>query len=150
MMHTYLDSVSPVLYWAGGWHRSAWSVGRNIFSFASCHAMLACFWSLRTVLLRVLLGRPLLHYLLNGNPSHCNFGYIHQMYRAVLNLRSFTMSCNPLMKYVRCPCRLCRSACSRMFEAVCLFVCLSVRSITQEWMIPRVFKLGVGNDLEIY
>ena len=39
----------------------------------------------------------------------------------------------------------------RIFESVCLSVCLSVcpqhNSKTNE---PKVFKLGVGNDPEIY
>jgi len=37
----------------------------------------------------------------------------------------------------------------KTFEAGCLFVCLFVRSITQITNDPKVFKLGVGNDLGI-
>ena len=52
-----------------------------------------------------------------------------------------------------------RPACShprwlgRTFESVCLSVCLFVRSITitnSETNDPKVFKLGVGNDLRIF
>ena len=32
---------------------------------------------------------------------------------------------------------------------VCLFVCLFVQSITQKANDPKVFKLGIGNDLGI-
>jgi len=37
----------------------------------------------------------------------------------------------------------------RMFESVCLSVCLSVRSITQKTNDPKLFKLGTRNDLGI-
>ena len=34
----------------------------------------------------------------------------------------------------------------RMFESVCLFVCPEYNSKTND---PKVFKLGIGNDLRI-
>ena len=34
----------------------------------------------------------------------------------------------------------------RMFESVCLFVCLEYNSKTND---PKVFKLGIGNDFGI-
>ena len=37
----------------------------------------------------------------------------------------------------------------RIFESICLFVCLFVRSITQKTNDPKVFKLGIGNQLRI-
>jgi len=39
----------------------------------------------------------------------------------------------------------------RMFESVCVFVCLFVRSITQKQKIPKCskFKLDIVNDLGI-
>jgi len=46
--------------------------------------------------------------------------------------------------------RLCRSAWVGVSSpSVCLFVCLFVRSITQKTNDPKVFKLGIGNNLGI-
>ena len=55
---------------------------------------------------------------------------------------SLLYSCYPLISYPR---RLCGY---RKFESVCLFLCLIIRSITQKYD-PKVFKLGIGNDLGI-